>query len=142
MRFYCPRCWRDFAKDLPRCPYCGLDIQEFWESQDYVEKLIIALQHPEPETPIRAAWLLGQLKDLRAVQPLIDLVKKTKDVYIARAAVRALGEIGTPEACEFLATLVHHHAKMVRDEVRQILTRRGHTCPSSDQERSSHERQD
>jgi predicted amidophosphoribosyltransferase len=91
MRFFCPRCWHDFERDEARCPHCGLDIEEFWNSKDYVEKLIAALHHPEKETPIRAAWLLGQLKDPRAVPPLIELVKETEDVYIARAAVQALG---------------------------------------------------
>lgn len=124
MRFYCPRCWRDFDRDVPHCPHCGLDIEDFWKSKDYVEKLIAALEHPEKETPIRAAWLPGQLKDARAVPPLIDLVKKTDDVYIAREAVKALGKIGTPEARQFLGTLVHHQAKMVRDEVQQILSGR------------------
>jgi HEAT repeat protein len=123
MRFYCPRCWQDFDRDLPRCPHCGLDIQKFWKSRDYVEKLIVALGHPEKETPIRAAWLLGQLKEVRAVPPLIKLVKKTDDVYIARAAVQALGEIDTPEARQFLGTLTQHPAKMVRDEVQSILSR-------------------
>ena len=132
MRFYCPRCWRDFAKDVTICPHCGLDIREFWKSKDYVEKLIIALEHPEKETPIRAAWLLGQLKDRRAVPPLIDLVKKTDDIYIARAAVRALGEIDTPEACQFLGTLAHHQAKMVRDEVQRILSGRKRARLSSE----------
>ncbi|MCX5887962.1 MAG: HEAT repeat domain-containing protein [Deltaproteobacteria bacterium] len=127
MRFYCPRCWRDFAKDVTICPHCGLDIREFWKSRDYVEKLIIALEHPEKETPIRAAWLLGQLKDSRAVLPLIELVKKTEDVYIARAAVQALGEIDTPEARQFLGTLVQHQAKMVRDEVDRILAKNENT---------------
>jgi HEAT repeat protein len=131
MRFYCPRCWRDFAKDVPICPHCGLDIREFWKSKDYVEKLIIALEHPEKETPIRAAWLLGRLKDTRAVPPLIDLVKKTENVYIARAAVKALGEINTPEAHEFLGTLAHHQAKMVRDEARRMLSGRNRARLSS-----------
>jgi HEAT repeat protein len=98
VRFYCPCCWHDFERDEAICPYCGLDIRDFWKSKDYVEKLIVALEHPEKETPIRAAWLLGQLKDIRAVPPLIELVRKTEDVYIARAAVQALGEIDTPEA--------------------------------------------
>ena len=124
MRSYCPRCWRDFDQDMPICSHCGLDIREFWRSKDYVEKLILALHHPEKETPIRAAWLLGRLKDTRAVTPLIDLVKKTEDVYIARAAVQALGEIDTPEVRQFLGTLAQHHAKMVRDEVQRILSGR------------------
>jgi len=130
MRFYCPRCWRDYDKDTPICPQCGLVIEDFCKSKDYVEKLIISLEHPEKETPIRAAWLLGQLKDTRAVLPLIELVKKTEDVYIARAAVQALGEIYTPEAYRFLGTLTQHHAKMVRDEVSRILSGRDRAHPS------------
>ena len=133
MRFYCPRCWQDFEKDVPICPHCGLDIEEFWKSRDYVEKLIIALQHPEKETPIRAAWLLEQLKESQAVQPLIDLAKTTDDVYIARAAVTALGGIGTAEARLFQSTLAHHHAKMVRDEATRILSGRNRACLSSEE---------
>jgi len=124
MRFYCPQCWQNFERDEPRCPYCGLNIEEFWKSKGYIEKLILALQHPEKETPIRAAWLLGQLKDTRAVPPLVELIKKTEDVYIARAAVQALGEIDTPEARKFMVTLTQHHIKMVRDEVQRILSGR------------------
>jgi hypothetical protein len=71
-----------------------------------VGKLIIALEHPEKETPIRAAWLLGQLKGSRAVSSLIDLVEKTDDVYIARAAFQAPGEIGAPETRQFLGTTI------------------------------------
>jgi HEAT repeat protein len=123
MRFYCPHCWRDFDQDVRRCPHCGLDINEFWDSKDYVEKLILALQHPEKETPIRAAWLLGQIKDPRALQPLMDLAQSTEDVYLARAAVHALGEIGTPACFKVLARLRNHPAKLVRDAVRQILAR-------------------
>jgi len=87
-----------------------------------MEKLIISLHHPQKETPIRAAWLLGQLKDAQAVPSLIDLVEKTDDVYIVRAAVQALGKIDTPEARQFLGTLAEHHAKMIRDEVERILS--------------------
>jgi DNA-directed RNA polymerase subunit RPC12/RpoP len=139
MRFYCPRCWQDFGQDVAKCPHCGLDIAEFWKSKDYVEKLIIALDHPEKETPIRAAWLLGQLRDERAVSPLINLVQKTEDVYLARAAVQALGELDTPEARQFLGTLSHHQAKMVRDEVHRILSGRNRAVHHPRSKRSNHE---
>ncbi|MFZ0051857.1 MAG: HEAT repeat domain-containing protein [Desulfobaccales bacterium] len=139
MRFYCPRCWRDFAKDVPICPHCGLDIREFWKSRDYLEKLIISLHHPERETPIRAAWLLGQLKDARAVPCLMDLVEKTDDVYIVRAAVQALGKIDTPEARQFLGTLAGHHAKMIRDEVERILSGGNRARLFAEGKKSSHE---
>jgi HEAT repeat protein len=121
VKFYCPGCWNDFDQDVSSCPFCGLDIHEFWTSKDYVEKLILALHHPESRTPIRAAWLLGRTKDPRAVDPLIDVIKTTDDIYIAKAAVSALGEIDTAEARRFLGTLTEHPAKTIRDEAGRIL---------------------
>jgi len=84
--------------------------------KDYVEKLIGALVHPEPETPIRAASILGNLHDERAVEPLINLIGQTQDVYIACSAAEALGKLGTPRARQFLRGIAATHpAAMVRD---------------------------
>jgi predicted amidophosphoribosyltransferase len=121
VRFYCPGCWKDFGKDYARCPFCGLNIHEFWDSKDHVEKLILALNHPEPSTPIRAAWLLGKTKDPRAVDALIDLFRRTDDLYIAKSAVDALGELDTAEAIQFLGTITTHPASVIRREVKRIL---------------------
>jgi HEAT repeat protein len=121
-RYFCPACWRDFAEDLARCPHCGLDIRAAWNSKDYVDKLIAALQHPEPTTPVRAAYILGRLRATRAVGPLIKLVERTTDPYAAKAAVEALGQIGTAPAREFLASLVGHPAWLVRDAAHLALT--------------------
>jgi soluble P-type ATPase len=84
-----------------------------------VEKLIAALNHPEPETSERAARLLGNLREELAVGDLIKLVSTTPDVYVARAAVEALAEIGTPQARKFLASVAQNHkASMVREAAR------------------------
>jgi HEAT repeat protein len=101
-----------------------MDIRGYEASTDYVQKLIEALDHPEAETVIRVAGILGQRREVVATQSLIGLVGKTKDVYIARAAVRALGRIGMPEALRFLATIADHPARMVREEVQAILAGR------------------
>jgi len=121
LTFFCPNCWADFTQDLDRCPCCGCDIRRSWDSKDYVDKLIAALLHPEQGTAIRAAWILGQRREARAVGPLIELLRRTVDVYIATAAVEALGEIGTPEALAFLDTLGDHPAQMVRAGARRIV---------------------
>jgi len=95
-----------------------LEVQRLCGKTDYL---------PTPSgkgNPHPGGLAAGQLKDSRAVPPLIDLVKKTEDVYIAGAAVQALGEIGTPEAHAFLGSLIQHQAKMVRDEARRILSGR------------------
>lgn len=121
-RFYCPACWEDYGEDFTRCPHCGIDIHDFWDSKDIVEKLIHSLHHPEPGTPLRTAWLLGKIRDSRAVAPLIDLVRSTPDIYIAGAAIASLGEIDTPKAREFLCGLTDHPASMIREQVRRILS--------------------
>ncbi len=77
--------------------------------------------------------MLERLKDTQTVPSLIELVKKTGDVYIARAAVQALGEIGTPEGRRILSTLAEHQAKMVRDEVQRILSGRNPVRLSSEE---------
>jgi len=124
VRFFCPRCWEDFAEDTSVCPSCGLRIYEFWEPLDHVEKLIVALDHPEPSTPVRAAHLLGRLGDQRAVPALIRTVETTRDVYLARASIRALGEIGSPEAIRFLGSLTAHPARLIGEEAEWALSRR------------------
>lgn len=126
VRFYCPECWNDFGEDLALCPVCGLDIHRFWSSKDYVQKLIVALDHPEKGTPVRAAWILGQIRDPRAVVPLMTLTQKSNDVYIAIAAIKALGKIGGLEARKFLKTLRHHPAQTLR-EAAQSATRNPRT---------------
>jgi HEAT repeat protein len=121
MRWYCPGCWRDFGEDLARCPHCGLDIHAFWDSKDYVEKLILALDHPEPTTPVRAAELLGRVRAAQAVEPLTRLVQHGADVFVVRAAIRALGAIGTSNARESLEALASDPAQWFREEAAQAL---------------------
>jgi hypothetical protein len=102
---YCPECWNSLSKDVRICPHCGVDIPALWESKDWVEKLIVALRHPEPNTRLRATWLLGKLDDSRAVDALIDLVNTSQDIYLVGEAVLALGQTQNGKAVAFLAAL-------------------------------------
>jgi hypothetical protein len=77
VRYYCPECWRDFNDDFDICPFCGCNIRKFYETKDYSEKLINALNSPQPGTPERAAMLLGKLRDAGAVKALIDRIEST-----------------------------------------------------------------
>lgn len=123
VRFFCPNCWREVDEGGRICLHCGVDIEAFWLERDFVEQLILALHHPEPQTPVRAAWILGQLRDERAVAPLARLLQEAPDVYIARAAAEALGGIGTPAALAFLRTMQDHPAMMVREAVDKALSK-------------------
>lgn len=125
VRFFCPRCWADFAEDLPRCPKCGLDIQAFFASKDYVDRLILALGHPLKETALRAATVLGKLQERRAVGALISTIRRSQDIYLTVASARALGEIGTNRAMRFLVKLCNHSARTVREQAARILAEDG-----------------
>lgn len=100
VHFYCPVCWKELADDLPQCPHCGAEIHGIWRSKSYLEKLILALNHPEPSTVMRAVWLLGQLRDRRAVEPLEHLLETTHDVFVTRAARVALSALENSDTDE------------------------------------------
>lgn len=117
MRYFCPACHESFSVDLTFCPFCGADIQNIINSRDYTEKLIASLLHPVPEIVMNAIWILGEIKVQSAVFPLIALAKETSEGYIARAVVKALGEIGTEDALSFIATLRNSESVIVRQEV-------------------------
>jgi len=114
LRYYCPNCWEDFPRDFEKCPNCGLDVKSFFARKDFVEKLIVALGHHEATAPQRAAWILGQLKEHRAVVPLIKVVQECEDIYTVCEAVKALLNIATPEAIDFVKTLTDHKSVEVR----------------------------
>ena len=55
----------------------------------------------------------------------MEVIRTTSDVYLAREAVRALGEIGGGDALECLQRVGHDHgARMVRDEAQRVLQKR------------------
>ena len=121
MHYYCPKCFSDFSEDEHICPVCGLDIHAFYDPKDYIDKLILALKHPEPSTPVRAAWLLGKIGEERAVEMLIECFKDTDDLYLVEAVANALGEFGGKQAIGFLESQRDHPAFMVRKEVHNSL---------------------
>jgi len=63
------------------------------------ESLLKALDSPHDYTRSRAASALGKLGDLRALNPLISLLRDGTD-FVRWNAAEALGEIGDPAAAE------------------------------------------
>lgn len=123
MMFFCPSCWAEFDRDYECCPSCGFEIKKLSESQDFIDKLIAALHHPEPETPIRAAWILGHLRDKRAIGPLYEVAQETSDTFLRVATINALLEVGTYEAKELAKLCLHGASEMERRMVTSTLKR-------------------
>jgi len=123
MTFFCPACWAEVSAALGDCPRCGVDMDRYARSTRYVEKLISALRHPEPQTVRRAAWILGRLRAREAVAALLCVGEQERDPYVVESVVEALGEIGDERARAFLQRCAAHGAVRVRRAARGALAR-------------------
>lgn len=95
--FFCPHCWFEIEPGVVHCPRCQASLTE--DHRDYVDKLIAALRHPEAFTQRRAAYVLGLIGDLRAVEALIAVLQHSEaDPYVRAQAAETLGLIGTSQA--------------------------------------------
>ncbi|MCL6472411.1 MAG: HEAT repeat domain-containing protein [Firmicutes bacterium] len=102
MIIFCPSCWSECKAKQKVCPTCGADLESL-DRRGFSEKLISALRHPEPLTAVRAAWILGQIKEKAAVPQLIEVLSSSQDPYIQESAALALGKIGDGKAFDILA---------------------------------------
>ena len=75
------------------CPYCETN-QTKLSKDSYSKKLIRALKHPEPQTVIWAANILGKLKLEDALPSLEELIKSNTDPFILVAAAKVFCKIG------------------------------------------------
>jgi len=116
---YCPECWGE-ADNNDCCPKCGAPLRQS-TNESYEEKLIWALRHPEPTTPVRAATILGDRRALAAVEPLIAVALSSRDFYLQEAAVIALGQIGDKRAQPCLERLSREGAVRVKLAARRAL---------------------
>ncbi len=81
--------------------------------------LIEALKHPQPEVQLIAAELLGELRMVECVQPLL-IVLKYSDRPLQRVARRALELCGTA-AIPALRAAVEEPQPWVREQVADLL---------------------
>jgi HEAT repeat protein len=121
--FYCIQCWSEVPETAAVCPHCGDDIASRLARADYADKLIAALHHPEPTTPVRAAWVLGERQERKAVDELCRLVRRSADAFAIASAVEALGKIGDRQALETVRWAANHPSPLVRPKAERALHR-------------------
>lgn len=95
---FCHVCWAENPFLTEVCQACGSPLHD--PDSTFVQKLILALRHPEPLTAARSAWLLGKLRAHEAVEPLVEVLATSSDPGVLRAVAEALGEIGDTHAVE------------------------------------------
>ncbi len=119
--FYCPNCWAEVSETATTCPHCHTNISERLSRANYSDKLIAALRHKEPMTPVRAAWILGERGEQNAVPALIKILRKRKDAFLAENAAEALGKIGGSAATTAVRAATQHSSLRVRVKAREVL---------------------
>ena len=83
----------------------------------YFEKVLkSALHHDRREKRREMIYILGELRDLRALDALKTIMTED-DPYLVSEAVKATGKINGPKAMEMLRIMMHHRSFMVRGEV-------------------------
>ncbi|MDI6711551.1 MAG: HEAT repeat domain-containing protein, partial [Bacillota bacterium] len=95
-------------------------------AETYAQKLIAALEHPDPAVRRRAAWLLGRRRETGAVEALLAAVAANAgDPYLLETVVEALGLIGDPRALGTLTELLRSSYLPVRVRAARALGRLG-----------------
>jgi HEAT repeat protein len=117
---YCPRCYTRATERDAVCAACGASLTGS-DAGDYTERLIWALRHPEPTVAPRAAWVLGERQDRRAVPALIEMVRTTRDLGALEEGATALGRMGDAAAIEPLGELLRHSYVSVRARAARAL---------------------
>ncbi len=77
------------------------------QQQPDIEGAIGLLTSPDPQLRQFVAYLLGQARDSRAIEPLIDALQD-EHVGVRGAAANALGNIGDSAAVPYLVPLLRH----------------------------------
>lgn len=104
MTYYCTNCWFEISPQTETCPKCGV-AQSTLQKEDFNQKLLRALHHPEPETVIRAATILGERRVNEAVPILESFANSGTDPFIRTAAITALGKFNDDAVRKFLKEL-------------------------------------
>jgi HEAT repeat protein len=91
------------------------------DAQSFADKLRAALRHPEPQTAVRAAWILGERCEHSSVPDLICVLESTRDGFLAEAAANALANIGDPAALPALQRAFQVGAVRVRNASKQAI---------------------
>lgn len=84
------------------------------------EPLLTMLHDPDWDVRWRATHILGEIKDLRAVEALIEVLKD-ENKYVIEGAITALGEIKDKRAVEPLTEALKDGNKYVREEATNAL---------------------
>jgi HEAT repeat protein len=108
---FCPACYLRNPWSAAVCESCGSPLQI---GDDFDERLVWALRHPDTATAIRAAEALASRGTKHAIPALVEALA-SPEVYRAAAAAAALRVLrDNPAAAAALEAARHHPSVVVR----------------------------
>ena len=125
MMWVCPICWEIFSIQETHCPRCGSDLAAA-DQHSFIEKLERALDHPEPQTAMRAADILARRLDSGNTTATLAnaLRRRWREPYVAAAVVRAVGRLQGRVARDVLVEALNHESVIVRAAAAECLQTR------------------
>jgi HEAT repeats len=119
--YYCWHCYAANRWSRRACVGCGEEVAAP-AGTDYVALLIWSLGHPLPERRMIAAQVLGQRREPRARERLLELALEAADPYLAAQALSALIAIdGSPPHRALLQRLAKTGPTLVKHVARAAL---------------------
>lgn len=120
MTFFCPNCWKKMAEEQLVCSQCRASISN-WETKTFAAKLLQALSHPEPQTQMRAVYLLGETKNASALDALAQLFRTSRDPFLQAEVIKGVNKIGGNFVIPLLIEALKHSSFIVQRESRTAL---------------------
>ena len=91
------------------------------EREAQVDKWIESLKDNNPEVVFTATIELGKLKDARAVQPLMGILKSHRELWPRLGAATSLGDLRAPDAVPTLIDALQDKEELVRSAAANAL---------------------
>jgi HEAT repeats len=100
-------CFLIFGSSYNKC-FSQVNVRKYEEKKN-VKKLISVVKNKTLESKIRvqAISALGRLNDVRAVEPLIDVLNEKKDLKLQRMSISALGNLKDTRAVEPIIAVIN-----------------------------------
>lgn len=134
--YLCPACHTTRLLREVRCGYCGFDIRACADS-GFDRQVIRALSDPEPETAVRAAFLLGIRHPPDAIDLLIPAYHSSRDLFVRRQALASIDMIGGDAAAALLQEAARDDHIVLRAEaLGRLIVHEGPDGPAASAARS------
>lgn len=120
MHFFCPSCWNEISEFDKICKFCNAKIEEL-DNDNYINKLVRALKHPDKFTVQRAIYILGEKQIPQTLKFIEEILRNSNDPYIKREAILAISKFKNLDAFNIIKKYENNESIIVTITVKDCL---------------------